>query len=252
MTTNEDSRESMSATIGRRVDLLLRTGQLLVESAADTNRIVRNMKRVAAYLGIPEEKLHIDVSYTMLQVNVSDDQYSYTKFQKCEKHGINMSAISEVSKLSWRAIEEDYTLDRYEQELEQIRRKPRNYKPYLVAICAGFACGGFCKLFGCDWIAFLFASLCAFIGFRVRARCIDFGVNVYMSIGIAAFAILLGGVIQALAIETYTGWYECAHCHKRYVPGFSRVFIAPHIGTTRYMKCPSCGRRSWQKKVLAD
>mgnify|MGYP002975168478 FL=1 len=145
----------MSATIGRRVDLLLRTGQLLVESAADTNRIVRNMKRVAAYLGIPEEKLHIDVSYTMLQVNVSDDQYSYTKFQKCEKHGINMSAISEVSKLSWRAIEEDYTLDRYEQELEQIRRKPRNYKPYLVAICAGFACGGFCKLFGCDWIAFL-------------------------------------------------------------------------------------------------
>ena len=75
MTTNEDSWESMSATIGRRVDLLLRTGQLLVESAADTNRIVRNMKRVAAYLGIPEEKLHIDVSYTMLQVNVSFDQY---------------------------------------------------------------------------------------------------------------------------------------------------------------------------------
>ena len=35
----------------RRVDLLLRTGKLLVESLADTNRIVRNMKRTAAYLG---------------------------------------------------------------------------------------------------------------------------------------------------------------------------------------------------------
>ena len=33
----------------------------LMESAADTNRIERNMKRVAAYLGIPEEKLHIDI-----------------------------------------------------------------------------------------------------------------------------------------------------------------------------------------------
>ena len=32
----------------RRVDLLLRTGKLLVESLADTNRIVRNMKRTAA------------------------------------------------------------------------------------------------------------------------------------------------------------------------------------------------------------
>ena len=50
----------------RRVDLLLRTGKLLVESLADTNRIVRNMKRTAAYLGIPEEKLHINVSFTML------------------------------------------------------------------------------------------------------------------------------------------------------------------------------------------
>ena len=70
----------------RKLDLLLRTGKLLVESAADTNRIVRNMNRVAAYLGLPEEKLHIDVSYTMLVVNLSDDAHSYSKFQKCEKH----------------------------------------------------------------------------------------------------------------------------------------------------------------------
>lgn len=40
----------------RRVDLLLRTGKLLVESLADTNRIVRNMKRTAAYLGIPRRE----------------------------------------------------------------------------------------------------------------------------------------------------------------------------------------------------
>ena len=107
----------------RRVDLLLRTGKLLVESLADTNRIVRNMKRTAAYLGIPEEKLHINVSFTMLMVNVSDGDYSFTKFQRIEGHGVNMTAISEVSKLSWRAIENDYTLDQYEEELEKIRKK---------------------------------------------------------------------------------------------------------------------------------
>lgn len=219
MEINEGFLETNSTLIGRKVDLLLRTGQILVESAADTNRIVRNMKRVAAYLGIPEEMLHIDVSYTMLQVNVSDDRFSYTKFQKCEKHGINMSAISEISKLSWRAIENDYTLDRYEQELESIAKKPRNYKPYLVAVCAGFACGGFCKLFGCDWIAFLFASVCAFVGFRVRARCIEAGVNVYMSIGIAAF------VSTCLAYATsFFGWSSTPYhpllaCALFIVPG---------------------------------
>ena len=139
----------------RKLDLLLRTGKLLVESAADTNRIDRNMKRVAAFLGIPEDKLHLDIRWSMIMVNVSDEAHSFSKFQKCEKHGINMTAITEISKLSWRAIEQDYSLDRYEEELERIAKQPRNYKPYLVAICAGFACGGFCKLFGGDWIAFL-------------------------------------------------------------------------------------------------
>lgn len=219
MTTSEDSQENISSSIGRRVDLLLRTGQLLVECAADTNRIVRNMKRVAAYLGIPEDKLHIDVSYTMLKVNVSDDHFSYTKFQKCEKHGINMSTLSEISNLSWRAIEQDYTLDRYEQELEKIRKKPRHYTPYVVAICAGFACGGFCKLFGCDWIAFLFASVCAAIGFRVRARCIDFGVNVYMSIGIAAFVSTCLAYATSFSDLSSTPYHPLLACALFIVPG---------------------------------
>ena len=32
-----------------------------MESAVETNRIERNMKRVAAFMGIPENKLHIDI-----------------------------------------------------------------------------------------------------------------------------------------------------------------------------------------------
>lgn len=180
-------KEQEISLLRRKLDLLLRTGQILVESAADTNRIMRNMKRVAAYLGLPEEKLHIHISYTMLLVNVSDDTNSFCKFQKCEKHGINMTAISQISKLSWKAIQEDYSLDRYEYELEEICNRKRNYTPWAVAVGAGFACGGFCALFGCDLVAFLFASLCAMFGFRVRTRCIEFGINIYMSIAIAAF-----------------------------------------------------------------
>lgn len=92
--TNETTNEQEVLLLRRKLDLLLRTGKMLMESAADTNRIERNMKRVAAYLGIPEEKLHIDIRWTMLMVNVSDEKHSFSKFQKCEKHGINMEAIS--------------------------------------------------------------------------------------------------------------------------------------------------------------
>lgn len=205
----------------RRVDLLLRTGKLLVESLADTNRVVRNMKRTAAFLGIAEDKLHINVSFTMLMVNVSDGDYSFTKFQRIESHGVNMTAISAVSKLSWKALENDYTLDQYEQELEEIRTRKRNYTPWQVAIGAGFACGGFCIQFGCDWMAFLYASIAAIIGMRVRAHCNESGLNHYMGIAISAFiSTMLAWASTFLPTEwTNTPWHPLLACALFIVPG---------------------------------
>lgn len=185
MTNNTElTREQL---IRHKLDLLLRTGQLLVESAADTNRIMRNMKRIAAFLGLPEEHLHIYVQFNMLMVNLSDNEHSFTKFQRCEKHGINMTTISLISKLSWKAIREDYSIERYAEELEAIASRPRNYTPVQVAIGTGFACGGFCIQFGCDWTAFFYASFAAAIGMYLRGLMLRKGLNNYMGIAVAAF-----------------------------------------------------------------
>ena len=53
-----------------------------------------------------------------------------------------------------------------------------------------------------------------------------------------------------LRIEQTAGYYQCAHCGHRYVPSYQSVFMAMHMGRTRYMKCPNCQKRSWQKKVI--
>lgn len=55
----------------------------------------------------------------------------------------------------------------------------------------------------------------------------------------------------ALKIEQKAGYYECQRCGHRYIPGYSSVFWAMHINRTRYMKCPKCNKRSWQKKVIS-
>ena len=55
----------------------------------------------------------------------------------------------------------------------------------------------------------------------------------------------------ALKIEQVAGYYECRKCHHKYVPTYSNVLWAMHIGRTRYMKCPECNKRSWQKKVVS-
>ena len=54
----------------------------------------------------------------------------------------------------------------------------------------------------------------------------------------------------ALKIEQKAGYYKCQECGHRYVPKYANVFFAMHLHTTRYMRCPKCGRKSWQKKVL--
>jgi len=59
------------------------------------------------------------------------------------------------------------------------------------------------------------------------------------------------GVGKAVKIEQTAGYYECNECHYKYVPEYSSVFWAMHMGRTRYMKCPECGKKSWQKKVIA-
>ncbi len=67
---------------------------------------------------------------------------------------------------------------------------------------------------------------------------------------ILAFVLLIVGVSFALKIETETGYYECQKCHHKYVPKYKDVYFAMHYGTTRYLKCPKCMKRSWQKKIL--
>ena len=67
---------------------------------------------------------------------------------------------------------------------------------------------------------------------------------------ILAFFLFIIGVSIALKIETETGYYECQKCHHKYIPTYSSVLWAMHINRTRYMKCPKCNQRSWQKKVI--
>ena len=64
------------------------------------------------------------------------------------------------------------------------------------------------------------------------------------------FACAFFGLFFCLLIEAKVGFYECKHCHHNYIPGYLQVFLAMHMGRTRYMKCPNCGKRSWNKKVI--
>ena len=72
-----------------------------------------------------------------------------------------------------------------------------------------------------------------------------------ISLMVLGFILFFAGCFFALRIEQVAGYYACKECGHRYVPTYKAVNMAAHIGRTRYMRCPQCGKKSWQKKVLS-
>ena len=66
-----------------------------------------------------------------------------------------------------------------------------------------------------------------------------------------AVVMILTVAFIAVGIEQKAGYYECQKCHDRHISTYWQTNLAMHIGRTRYMKCPECGKWSWQKKVLS-
>ena len=65
------------------------------------------------------------------------------------------------------------------------------------------------------------------------------------------FVLFLAGCFYALRMEQVAGYYTCKKCGHRYAPTYRAVAMAPHLGRTRYMRCPKCEKKSWQKKVFS-
>lgn len=187
---NQQRHEEESTNVQilrRKLDLLVKTGVMLMSSNADCPRIMRNMKRCEAYLGLPDEYIHIFLNYNIIMVNLSDGTHSFSKYQRVDSHCIEFTVISKVSKMLWTAIREDWSLDRYEAELDALKHVHKQYSPWMIAVCAGFACGGFCVQFGCDWPAFFYASIPAILGFRLKMFLGKLHWNGYVGIAVSAF-----------------------------------------------------------------
>ena len=84
----------------------------------------------------------------------------------------------------------------------------------------------------------------------IMASLIDVQEWIRFAIIISDIFLILITTFYMVGIEQKAGYYECGECHYKYVPTYKSVLWAPHYGRTRKMKCPKCGKKTWQKKVL--
>lgn len=67
---------------------------------------------------------------------------------------------------------------------------------------------------------------------------------------LGACLVFLPPCFYALKLEVSIGAYKCGCCGHEIKPTYLQVLCAMHVGTTRYLKCLGCGKRSWCKKVI--
>lgn len=101
-----------------------------------------------------------------------------------------------------------------------------------------------------EWVIAIISVL-FLLGFCFIAKFLEMENWLRAVLIITGFVVGLTGLMFAMKIEQSAGYYECRKCRHRYIPTFSSVLWAPHMGRTRYMKCPHCNKHSWQKKKVS-
>ncbi len=131
-------------------------------------------------------------------------------------------------------VMEKYNKEMEKNLLEMAREKEKSDKQLLmVEIVMGFVSIG------------IMLGLCIFAAYAPMEEWLRI---VLIIIGFIPVLVLTPFMLR---IEQTAGYYECKKCGNRYVPKYGQVFRSMHRGRTRYMKCPKCNEKSWQKKVIS-
>ena len=100
-----------------------------------------------------------------------------------------------------------------------------------------------------EWVIGIISSL-TFLILIFVASYIEMDMIVRLILILTSIIIFIVGMIFALRIERIAGYYKCGKCGYKYVPTNKQMIFAMHVGRTRYMKCPKCNNRSWNKKDI--
>ena len=99
------------------------------------------------------------------------------------------------------------------------------------------------------WIIMGFSMTALFAGIFAAAFLIPEGVWQLVAI-LTVCVLFLIPCFYALKLEVSVGAYKCKKCGTEIVPTYKEAMNAAHAGFTRHLKCPTCGKRTWCKKVL--
>ncbi len=171
----------------KKFDLISEIAVLLMQSGANTKRVIDNLNRFAQNLGLKSYALISHKSIIITLKTLDTPVQTYTNVRQIPSYQINFYIVSELSRLSWIAMEEKWDCMQIEKEVNRIKSYSQ-YSFFLTAIAVSLAGAGFAKLFGGDYQSMLITFVATFLGMLAAKKSLDFHLGPYLKTYLAALA----------------------------------------------------------------
>ena len=179
------------------LDFIADYATYLLASGVHTSRVIRNSQRIGQSQGVDIQLSSFQKS-TILTVRDDATGEAVTRVVKIPALPISFERNSDLSALSWDALDDRLPLDEIRRRYGELIDKPR-IDPIFVLVTVGLANASFCRLFGGDWTAARIVSgggrwtaagivfTATLVGFAARQRMQAHGVNHFLIFIISAF-----------------------------------------------------------------
>ena len=167
------------------LDFIAEYATYLLGSGVHTSRVIRNSQRIGASQGVDLQLSSFQKS-TIITAHDEESGEAITRVVKIPALPISFERNSDLSALSWDALDERLPLSEIRRRYDELTAKPR-IDPIFVLLTVGLANASFCRLFGGDWIAMSIVFTSTLVGFAAKQRMQAHGVNHFLIFIISAF-----------------------------------------------------------------
>ena len=166
-------------------DFVAEYATYLLGSGVHTSRVIRNSRRIGKSQGIDIQLSAFQKSIVMTAHDDSTGE-NITRVVGIPALPISFERNSDLSALSWEAVDEHLPLDEIRARYERLISKP-SIDPIFVLLTVGLANASFCRLFGGDWTAMSIVFTSTLVGLAAKQRMQAHKVNHFIIFILSAF-----------------------------------------------------------------
>jgi uncharacterized membrane protein YjjP (DUF1212 family) len=167
-------------------EMLLEIGSMLMVAGANTERIKVTISRISGAFDC-DSQLMITNHALMITLTYDNRLKTFTSVKWVPNNHLNFNLIADISTMSWKIVEEKWSVERINGEMKLLNKKPL-YHRFLVIFLVSLAGSSFCRLMGGEAVEMIVCFVGTFLGLYIRQETMKLKFNFYLCVFFASFA----------------------------------------------------------------